>query len=118
MSADDHEPQRCHRPAQASAAGRGRFTARGRLRGQADAEAQALARLPDSDIAGALRDLPEELRVAVWLADVEGLRYREIADVLGMPVTAVAARLHRGRRRIRDRLAASAVRRGLAAAPG
>ena len=115
MSADDHEP-RC------------RFTAMGHLAGQAsavghpsrpaDAEARALARLPDSDIAGALRDLPEELRVAVWLADVEGLRYREIADVLGMPVTAVAARLHRGRRRIRERLAASAIRRGLAAAPG
>jgi RNA polymerase sigma-70 factor (ECF subfamily) len=103
MSADDHEP-RC------------RFTAIGHLAGQA--EAQALARLPDSDIAGALQDLPEELRLAVWLADVEGLRYREIADVLGMPVTAVAARLHRGRRRIRERLAASAIRRGLAAARG
>lgn len=110
MSADDHEPQRCHTPAQASATGRGRL--------KPDAEAQALARLPDSDIAGALRDLPVELRLAVWLADVEGLRYREIADVLGMPVTTVAARLHRGRRRIRDRLALSAIRRGLAPAPG
>ena len=110
MSADDHEPQRCHTPAQASAAGYGRY--------KTDVEAQALARLPDSDIAGALRDLPVELRLAVWLADVEGLRYREIADVLGMPVTTVAARLHRGRRRIRDRLALSAIRRGLAPAPG
>jgi RNA polymerase sigma-70 factor (ECF subfamily) len=80
-------------------------------------EAQALARLPDSDIAGALRDLPEELRLAVYLADVEGFGYREIADMLGMPVPAVAARLYRGRRRIRDLLAASAVRRGLAPAP-
>jgi RNA polymerase sigma-70 factor, ECF subfamily len=118
MSADDHEPQRCHTSTRASAAGRGRFAAIGRLSGRADAEAQALARLPDSDIAGALRDLPEELRLAVWLADVEGFRYREIADLLGMPVPAVAARLHRGRRRLRDRLAASAVRRGLAPAPG
>jgi RNA polymerase sigma-70 factor (ECF subfamily) len=81
-------------------------------------EAQTLARLPDCDIAGALRALPDELRLAVWLADVEGFRYREIADMLGMPVTTVAARLHRGRRRLRDRLAASAIRRGLAPAPG
>ena len=103
MSADDHEPQRCHTPTRASAADRTRF----------EAEAQALARLPDCDIAGALRDLPEELRVAVYLADVQGLRYREIADMLGMPVATVAARLHRGRRRIRDLLAACAVRRGL-----
>ena len=118
MSADDHEPQRCRRPARASTAGRGRFAATGGLPGQANSEAQALARLPDADIAGALRDLPEELRLAVWLADVEGFRYREIADLLGMPVTTVAARLHRGRRRIRDRLTASAIRRGLAPAPG
>lgn len=118
MSADDHEPQRCHRPAQAGAAGHGRSSAAGHPPGQANAEAQALARLPDSDIAGALAELPEELRLAVYLADVEGFRYREIAEMLGMPVAAVAARLHRGRRRIRDRLAASAVRRGLAAAPG
>jgi RNA polymerase sigma-70 factor (ECF subfamily) len=117
MSADDHEPQRCRRPAR-SAAGRTRLGAVGRLSGQASIEAQALARLPDSDIAGALRDLPEELRLAVWLADVEGLRYREIADMLGMPVATVAARLHRGRRRLRDRLAVSAIRRGLAPAPG
>ena len=115
MSADDHGP-----PGRFAAGGRlpGRADAVGRVSGRASTEAQALARLPDSDIAGALRDLPEELRLAVWLADVEGLRYREIADVLGMPVATVAARLHRARRRIRDLLVASAVRRGLAPAPG
>jgi RNA polymerase sigma-70 factor (ECF subfamily) len=84
----------------------------------ASSEAHALDRLPDSDIVRALRDLPEDLRVTVYLADVEGYCYREIAEIMGMPVGMVAARLHRGRRRLRDRLARSAALRGLAAAPG
>jgi RNA polymerase sigma-70 factor (ECF subfamily) len=82
----------------------------------ASSEAHALDRLPDSDIACALRDLPEDLRVAVYLADVEGYCYREIAEIMGMPVGMVAARLHHGRGRLRGRLARSAARRGLAPA--
>jgi RNA polymerase sigma-70 factor (ECF subfamily) len=82
------------------------------------AEAQALDRLPDCDILSALDDLPAELRLAVYLADVEGYPYSEIAQIMGTPVRTVAARLHRGRGRLRDRLAAAAVQRGLAAAPG
>jgi RNA polymerase sigma-70 factor, ECF subfamily len=84
----------------------------------ASSEAHALDRLPDCDIVGALWDLPEDLRVAVYLADVQGYCYREIAEIMGTPVTTVAARLHRGRGRLRDRLAVSAARRGVAAAPG
>ena len=82
------------------------------------AEAQALARLPDSDVLCALHDLPDELKLAVYLADVEGCPYREIAEITGTPIGTVASRLHHGRGRLRDRLAAVAAQRGLAAAPG
>lgn len=84
----------------------------------ASSEAHALDRLPDSDIVRALRDLPEDLRVAVYLADVEGYRYREIAEIMGVPTGAVAARLHHAREWLRERLARPAARRGPAPAPG
>ena len=82
------------------------------------AELQALNRLPDSDILCALHDLPDDLRLAVYLADVEGYPYREIAEIMGTPIGTVESRLHHGRGRLRDRLAAAAVHRGLAPAPG
>src|SRR5213078_4880626 len=50
------------------------------------AEAEALDRLADSEILRALRDLPEEFRVAVYLADIEGYAYKEIADIMGTPI--------------------------------
>jgi len=81
-------------------------------------EALALERLPDTDILSALQDLPDEQRLAVYLADIEGYPYHEIAKIMGTPVGTVASRLHHGRGGLRDRLAAAAVRRGLAAAPG
>jgi RNA polymerase sigma-70 factor (ECF subfamily) len=81
-------------------------------------EARGLDRLPDSDILAALHALPDELQLAVYLADVEGYRYSEIALIMRTPVGTVASRLHRGRARLRDRLAAAAVQRGLAASPG
>jgi RNA polymerase sigma-70 factor (ECF subfamily) len=71
----------------------------------AEAEAEALSRLTDADILAALRDLPEELRVAICLADIEGYRYREIANITGTPVGTVMGRLHRGRGTLRRRLA-------------
>jgi len=80
------------------------------------AEVQALNRLPDCDILGALHDLPDDLRLAVYLADVEGYPYRDIALIMGTPVGTVASRLHHGRHRLRDRLAAAAAHRGLAPA--
>ncbi len=52
----------------------------------------------------ALRELPDEFRAAVYLADVEGYAYREIADITGTSVGTVASRLYRGRRRLRDLL--------------
>src|ERR1700742_471504 len=66
------------------------------------AEAEALDRMTDSDLLRALRGLPKEFRTAVYLADVEGYPYREIAEIMGTPVGTVMSRLHRGRRKIRE----------------
>ncbi len=71
------------------------------------AEAEALDRTTDSDLLRALRDLPGEFRTAVYLADIEGYPYREIAEIMGTPVGTVMSRLHRGRRKIREQLVAS-----------
>ena len=72
------------------------------------AEAEALDRLADSEILRALRELPEEFRVAVYLADIEGYPYREIAEIMGTPIGTVMSRLHRGRGKLRQKLAAYA----------
>ncbi|HTS95324.1 MAG TPA: sigma-70 family RNA polymerase sigma factor [Streptosporangiaceae bacterium] len=78
----------------------------GRLAAPArSAEAEALDRLADSDILGALRDLPEDFRMTIYLADIEGYPYREIAEMMGTPIGTVMSRLHRGRGRLREKLA-------------
>ena len=74
----------------------------------ASAETQALERLADSDILRALRELPAEFRLAIYLADIEGYPYREVAEIMGTPIGTVMSRLHRGRARLRARLAAYA----------
>ena len=70
----------------------------------ASAEAEVLDALPDEEVQAALESLPEQFRMAVLLADVEGFSYKEIADILSVPIGTVMSRLHRGRRALERRL--------------
>jgi RNA polymerase sigma-70 factor (ECF subfamily) len=79
----------------------------------ASAEAQVLERMPDEDVQAALDALPEAFRMAVWLADVEGFAYKEIAEILGIPIGTVMSRLHRGRKSLEKMLWDKVRERGL-----
>ena len=73
--------------------------------GLRSAEMDALDRIPDSTITDAMNQLPPDFRLAVYLADVEGFSYKQIAAIMGTPIGTVMSRLSRGRTMLRDKLA-------------
>lgn len=77
------------------------------------AEASVIESLPDEDVQDALSSLPEQFRIAVLLADVEGFSYKEIAEITGVPIGTVMSRLHRGRKSLEKRLWEVVRERGL-----
>ncbi|WP_120003386.1 sigma-70 family RNA polymerase sigma factor [Nesterenkonia muleiensis] len=80
--------------------------------GLRSAEAEALDHLPDNDVKQALQQIPEEFRLAVYFSDVEGFAYKEIAEILNIPIGTVMSRLHRGRKLLRGLLSDYARERG------
>jgi RNA polymerase sigma-70 factor (ECF subfamily) len=80
--------------------------------GLRSAEMEAMDQLPDSDVKDALSQLAEDFRMAVYLADVEGFAYKEIAEIMGTPIGTVMSRLHRGRKQLREMLTGVARERG------
>ncbi len=81
--------------------------------GGRSAEAEVLDTITDDEVRQALSDLPENFRIAVYLADVEGFAYKEIAEIMDTPIGTVMSRLHRGRKGLQRALAEYARARGL-----
>ncbi len=81
--------------------------------GLASAEQQALDSLGDTEVRRALAELSDDFRMAVYLSDVEGFAYKEIAEIMDTPVGTVMSRLHRGRRMLREKLREYAAERGI-----
>jgi RNA polymerase sigma-70 factor (ECF subfamily) len=77
------------------------------------AETEVLDRIPDQAVKQALESLPENFRMPVLLADVEGFTYQEIADIMETPIGTVMSRLHRGRKALQKALWDTAKERGL-----
>ena len=77
------------------------------------AEDDVLTNIPDADVKEALESIPENFRMAVLLADVEGFSYKEIAEITDVPIGTVMSRLHRGRKALEKALYAVAKERGL-----
>jgi RNA polymerase sigma-70 factor (ECF subfamily) len=77
------------------------------------AEAEAIDHLPASAVKDALQSIPEDFRAAVYLVDVEGYSYQEVADIMDTPAGTVMSRLHRGRKLLREQLAEYAHEQGI-----
>jgi RNA polymerase sigma-70 factor, ECF subfamily len=77
------------------------------------AEEDVLENIPDADVKAALESIPENFRMAVLLADVEGFSYKEIAEITDVPIGTVMSRLHRGRKALEKALYGVAKERGL-----
>jgi len=81
--------------------------------GLRSAETEALDRMPHSAVTDAMNALAPDFRLAVYLADVEGFSYKEIAEIMGTPIGTVMSRLNRGRNQLRVSLADFAREHGL-----
>ncbi len=80
---------------------------------EGSAEEEVLDKIPDADVKAALESLPQNFRIPVLLADVEGFSYKEIAGIMDTPIGTVMSRLHRGRKALEKALWDTAVERGL-----
>jgi RNA polymerase sigma-70 factor (ECF subfamily) len=80
---------------------------------ETSAENEVLDQIPDADVKAALESLSENFRLAVLLADVEGFSYKEIAEIMDVPIGTVMSRLHRGRKALEKALWETAKERGL-----
>lgn len=80
------------------------------------AEESLMTMLPDDEVKQALEALPDNFRLPVILADVDGFAYKEIAEMLEIPIGTVMSRLHRGRKAMQKMLHDYALKRGLVAA--
>ncbi|MEZ5181808.1 MAG: sigma-70 family RNA polymerase sigma factor [Acidimicrobiales bacterium] len=81
------------------------------------AEDELMDAFSEAEVKAAIEDLPENFRMAVLLADVEGFSYKEIAEILDIPIGTVMSRLHRGRKALQKGLYDYAVTHGLADRP-
>ncbi|MFW7387863.1 MAG: sigma-70 family RNA polymerase sigma factor [Rothia mucilaginosa] len=81
--------------------------------GLRSAEAEALSALPNTEVREALNELSEDFRMVVYYSDVEGFAYKDIAEILNIPLGTVMSRLHRGRRILREKLLDYARENGL-----
>jgi RNA polymerase sigma-70 factor (ECF subfamily) len=82
-------------------------------RASRSAEDEVLEQFVDADVKAAVEELPEHFRMPVLLADVEGFSYKEIAEILDVPIGTVMSRLHRGRKALQKALWGFAEEQGL-----
>lgn len=96
--------QRGRRPAEVLTDERGARSGRAPVAAVSSAEAEALGSLGDSGVGRALADLPAGYKTVIYLADVEGYQYSEIASLLRIPIGTVMSRIHRGRAMLRAKV--------------